>query len=188
MIDGMAVRTKFFDDSMLASAAAGVRQVVILASGLDARAYRLGWPPETVIYELDQPQVIEFKTQTLAGLGAQPRDPANGRHRPAAGLAGGVTRRRLRRDAADGLAGRGSADLPALRRPGSAVRPDHRAVGPGSTVSTEYVPGIVDFDTEKARALAQPLQQHGLDLDMSTLVYAGERSRVGTTWAAWAGR
>ncbi|MGV7569168.1 class I SAM-dependent methyltransferase, partial [Mycobacterium kansasii] len=51
---------------------AGVRQVVILASGLDARAYRLPWPDGTVVYEIDQPQVIEFKTSTLAGIGAEP--------------------------------------------------------------------------------------------------------------------
>ncbi|MGE0216654.1 class I SAM-dependent methyltransferase, partial [Mycolicibacterium sp.] len=72
MVDGMAVRTRFFDDALLAATAGGVRQVVILASGLDARAYRLAWPAGTVVYELDQPSVIDFKTQTLAGLGAQP--------------------------------------------------------------------------------------------------------------------
>ena len=53
-------------------AAAGVRQAVILAAGLDARAYRLPWPDGTVVYEVDQPEVIEFKTTTLAGLGAEP--------------------------------------------------------------------------------------------------------------------
>src|ERR1700754_2739200 len=62
MVDGMAVRTRYFDDYFLAATAAGVRQVVILASGLDSRAYRLPWPDPTVVYEIDQPQVIEFKT------------------------------------------------------------------------------------------------------------------------------
>src|SRR5262249_6829061 len=47
----------------------GIRQVVILASGLDCRAYRLDWPPAMTIYELDQPNVIEWKTSTLADLG-----------------------------------------------------------------------------------------------------------------------
>src|SRR5947209_4344947 len=70
--DGMGLRTKYFDDYLLAAVASGVRQVVILASGLDARAYRLGWPADTVVYEIDQPQVIEFKTRTLADLGAEP--------------------------------------------------------------------------------------------------------------------
>jgi methyltransferase (TIGR00027 family) len=72
IINGVAVRTKYFDDCLLAAMDAGVRQVVILASGLDSRAYRLNWPAETVVYEIDQPQVIEFKTTTLADLGAQP--------------------------------------------------------------------------------------------------------------------
>jgi methyltransferase (TIGR00027 family) len=72
MVDGMAVRTKYFDDYFIDATGAGIRQAVILASGLDARAYRLPWPAGTVVYELDQPQVIEFKTTTLAGIGAEP--------------------------------------------------------------------------------------------------------------------
>src|SRR5581483_4892893 len=72
IFNGIGVRTKYFDSYLLAAVDAGVRQVVILASGLDARAYRLHWPAETVVYEVDQPQVIEFKTTTLADIGAQP--------------------------------------------------------------------------------------------------------------------
>src|ERR1700741_2497848 len=72
MIDGMAVRTKYFDDYFLNATASGVRQVVILASGLDSRAFRLPWPQGPVVYEIAQPQVIEFKTTTLAGIGAEP--------------------------------------------------------------------------------------------------------------------
>src|SRR6202000_316958 len=41
MINGISVRTKYFDSALLAAVAAGVRQVVILASGLDSRPYRL---------------------------------------------------------------------------------------------------------------------------------------------------
>ena len=72
MREQMAVRTRFFDDFFTAATAAGVRQAVILASGLDTRAFRLGWPAGTVVFEIDQPAVIEFKSQTLAGLGAAP--------------------------------------------------------------------------------------------------------------------
>src|ERR1700744_1780170 len=72
MVDGMVVRTKYFDDYFIDATGTGVRQVVILASGLDARAYRLPWPAGTVVYEIDQPRVIEFKTITLAGIGAEP--------------------------------------------------------------------------------------------------------------------
>ncbi len=68
----MAVRTKFFDEFFLDATAAGIRQAVILASGLDSRAYRLAWPAGTTVYEIDQPEVIEFKTTTLAELGAEP--------------------------------------------------------------------------------------------------------------------
>src|SRR6202035_5792149 len=72
MTDNMAVRTKFFDEFFLDATNAGIRQAVILASGLDARAYRLPWPDGTAVYEIDQPQVIEFKSRTLAELGAEP--------------------------------------------------------------------------------------------------------------------
>jgi methyltransferase (TIGR00027 family) len=64
--------TRFFDDFISDATKAGIRQVVILASGLDARAYRLPWPASTTVYEIDQPQVIEFKTTTLSRLGAEP--------------------------------------------------------------------------------------------------------------------
>ena len=69
-IEQMAVRTRFFDDFFTSATEAGIRQAVILASGLDTRAYRLPWPAGTVVYEIDQPEVIEFKTRTLADLGA----------------------------------------------------------------------------------------------------------------------
>src|ERR1700680_4797006 len=72
MTDNMAVRTKFFDEFFLDATNTGIRQAVILASGLDARAYRLPWPDGTVVYEIDQPTVIEFKAKTLSDLGANP--------------------------------------------------------------------------------------------------------------------
>ena len=72
MIDFMATRTAFFDEFFLGAVDAGVRQVVILASGLDARTWRLPWPDGTVVYELDQPKVLEFKSNTLREHGAHP--------------------------------------------------------------------------------------------------------------------
>ena len=72
LTDVMAVRTRFFDDFFREATAAGVRQAVILASGLDSRAYRLPWPAGTVVFEIDQAKVIEFKSETLAALGASP--------------------------------------------------------------------------------------------------------------------
>lgn len=72
MLGYQAVRTHFFDTFFTNAAAAGIRQVVILASGLDSRAYRLPWPQETVVYEIDQPMVLEYKSKTLARHGATP--------------------------------------------------------------------------------------------------------------------
>jgi methyltransferase (TIGR00027 family) len=66
-------RTKYFDGYFKRAADAGVRQVVILAAGLDSRTYRLPWPDGTVVYELDQPQVLEFKREALAEQGDAPR-------------------------------------------------------------------------------------------------------------------
>lgn len=72
MVDFMATRTAFFDEFFLGAADAGVRQVVILASGLDSRAWRLDWPDGTVVYELDLPRVLDFKSAALREHGAQP--------------------------------------------------------------------------------------------------------------------
>lgn len=70
--DYQAVRTHFFDEYFGAAVDAGVRQVVILAAGLDARAYRLNWPAGTVVYEIDQPSVLEYKAGILQSHGAVP--------------------------------------------------------------------------------------------------------------------
>jgi methyltransferase (TIGR00027 family) len=72
-VNFQAARTKYFDDYFRRAADAGVRQVVVLAAGLDSRAYRLDWPAGTTIFELDRPQVLDFKREVLNGRGAQPR-------------------------------------------------------------------------------------------------------------------
>ncbi|WP_329409922.1 class I SAM-dependent methyltransferase [Nocardia vinacea] len=66
----IGIRTKFFDEFFAAAWQQGMRQAVILASGLDARAYRLDWPAGTVVFEIDQPGVLEFKNRVLAEHGA----------------------------------------------------------------------------------------------------------------------
>jgi len=68
-----AVRTHFFDGYFAEAAAAGIRQVVILASGLDSRAYRIEWPEGTTVFEIDQPKVLEYKAATLADNDVKPR-------------------------------------------------------------------------------------------------------------------
>jgi methyltransferase (TIGR00027 family) len=71
-VNFQGVRTRYFDTYFRAAAADGVRQVVLLAAGLDSRGYRLDWPDETVVFELDQPQVLNFKREVLDKHGAVP--------------------------------------------------------------------------------------------------------------------
>ena len=179
LTDGVAVRTKYFDDYLLTAVRSGVRQVVILASGLDSRAYRLDWPAGTTVYEIDQPQVIEFKTTTLADLGAQPT----------------ATRRTvpidLRADwpAALRVAGLDTGAPTAWLAEGLLIYLPSEAQdrlfdnittlsAPGSAIATEYVPGIKDLDADRVREMTAPLRELGADIDMPSLVYAGERSHV----------
>jgi methyltransferase (TIGR00027 family) len=179
LIDGMAVRTKYFDDYFINATGTGVRQVVILASGLDSRAYRLPWPAGTVVYEIDQPQVIEFKTTTLAGVGAEPT----------------ATRRTipidLRADWPTALkaAGLDTTAPTAWLAEGLLIYLPPEAQDrlfdnitelsmPGSTIATEFAPGIVDFDADRVREMSGAFRDHGVDIDMSSLVYAGERNHV----------
>jgi methyltransferase (TIGR00027 family) len=72
MFDYVAVRTVFFDDFFTAAAASGIRQAVILGSGLDARAWRLRWPDGTTVYEIDRVKLLKFKSVTLATRAARP--------------------------------------------------------------------------------------------------------------------
>ncbi|CAM3019573.1 SAM-dependent methyltransferase [Mycobacterium intermedium] len=67
------VQTRFFDDFFISAGQAGIRQAVIVAAGLDSRAYRLDWPSGTVVFEVDLPKVLEFKTRVLDGRGARPK-------------------------------------------------------------------------------------------------------------------
>lgn len=68
----IASRTKHIDEFFTTAGANGLDQVVILAAGLDTRAWRLPWIDGTVVYELDQPKVLEFKEQVLASHNARP--------------------------------------------------------------------------------------------------------------------
>lgn len=67
----IAIRTRFWDEALLRAESGGISQVVILAAGMDARAYRLPWRAVTTVYEVDQPGVIAMKEQRLSG--EQPR-------------------------------------------------------------------------------------------------------------------
>ncbi|MBJ7290524.1 SAM-dependent methyltransferase [Williamsia sp.] len=66
----MAARTQRIDAALTTANAHGCLQVAILASGLDARAYRLPWRAGTTVFEIDQPAVLDFKNRTLERLDA----------------------------------------------------------------------------------------------------------------------
>jgi methyltransferase (TIGR00027 family) len=69
----ITIRTRFFDDFLQrVTGQDAIRQVVLMAAGLDMRAFRLTWPERTQLFELDQPQVLEYKEQVLTAAGAQP--------------------------------------------------------------------------------------------------------------------
>jgi methyltransferase (TIGR00027 family) len=74
----MGLRTKFFDEFFLSAVGNGVRQAVIMAAGLDARAYRLDWPAGTTVFEVDQPKVLEFKEKVLTEHVVQPKADRRG--------------------------------------------------------------------------------------------------------------
>jgi methyltransferase (TIGR00027 family) len=175
----IAVRTRFFDDFFADATRAGIRQAVILASGLDSRSYRLSWPDGTILYEIDQPQVIEFKTTTLASIGAQPaaelrtvgidlredwptalRDSGFDASQPTAWTAEGLLVY-LPPDAQDRL----FDDIAALS-------------APGSQLATEYHPDAAASIGTRTRELSSQLDIAGVDLDISKLFYEGERNSV----------
>ncbi|BBZ10412.1 class I SAM-dependent methyltransferase [Mycobacterium branderi] len=183
MTDNMAVRTKFFDEFFLDATKSGIRQAVILASGLDARAYRLPWPAGTIVYEVDQPDVIEFKSRTLAELGAQPtairravaidlRDDW-----PAALQAAGFDPSRPTAWSAEGLLGYLPPD--AQDRLLDTIT---ALSAPGSRIATESAPTPAPGDQERMKERMQKAserwREHGFDLDMTDLVYFGDRNEA----------
>jgi methyltransferase (TIGR00027 family) len=189
MSDNMAARTKFFDDFFLEATGLGITQAVILASGLDARAYRLAWPAGTVVYEVDQAQVIEFKSRTLAELGVQPstvrravavdlRDDW-----PAALRAAGFRSDRPTAWSAEGLLGY----LPPEAQD-RLLDTITSLSAPGSRFATESAPNIEPADEarvkERMRADAQRWRPHGFDLDLTELVYFGDRNEAAPYLAA----
>jgi methyltransferase (TIGR00027 family) len=179
MTDVMAVRTRFFDDFFLDAAKNGVRQAVILASGLDSRSYRLNWPAGTVVYEIDQPKVIEFKTETLADLGAAPtaelrtvsvdlRDDW-----PAALRANGFDETKPTAWSAEGLL----VYLPPEAQ--DRLFDNVTALSaPGSRLATEYHPDSGAGLADRSAMIRDRWRDVGLDLNMADLFYIGERNAV----------
>jgi methyltransferase (TIGR00027 family) len=179
----MAARTRFFDAFFRDATQAGIRQAVILASGLDARAYRLGWPDGMTVFEVDQPQVIAFKTETLADLGAEPtadRRPVAIDLRqdwPAALVEAGFDHTQPTAWIAEGLLGYLPPEAQdRLLDNISALSAD------GSRLATEAIPDMPEVDHEKAREMMRKATEkwraHGFDLEFTELGYEGDRNDV----------
>ncbi len=183
MPDAMAARTRFFDSFFLDATQAGIRQAVILASGLDARAYRLDWPTDMKVFEIDQPQVITFKTETLAGLGAAPTADRRAvaidlrQNWPAALIEAGFDRSQPTAWIAEGLLGYLPPEAQdRLLDNISALSAD------GSRLATEAIPDMSDVDHEQAHEMmckaTEKWRAHGFDLEFSELGYEGDRNDV----------
>lgn len=180
MTDMMAVRTRHIDAFFADATAAGIRQAVLLASGLDARGYRLAWPAGMTVFEVDQPQVVEFMTTTLAALGATstvdlrqvPIDLRN--DWPAALRQAGLDPEQPTAWAAEGLL----YFLPPEAQ-------DHlldnitALSADGSRLVTETF-----LDAPEAQpafeATLQKWYEHGLDVELDNVGYPGERKDVAT--------
>lgn len=177
--EGMGVRTRHFDRMFTDAADAGVRQAVILASGLDARAYRLPWPAGTTVFELDQPDVIAFKTNTLAALGAEPTADRRAlaidlrEDWPKALLDNGFDPTKPTAWSAEGLL----IYLPPEAQDLLFDRIDELSA-PGSRLATEHIPDVSMFADERSREIAERLQAYGQNIEMGELIYHGERNDV----------
>ena len=178
-VEQMAVRTRFFDDFFIAATEAGVRQAVILASGLDTRAYRLRWPAGTVVYEIDQPQVIDFKTSTLADLGA---NPTAERRTVSIDLRDDwpTALRQQGFDVSQPAAWSAEGLLPYLPPEAQDRSFDNITAlsAPGSQLATEHISDPDAFSEESVRRIGERWQRAGFDLNPADLFYQGERSIV----------
>lgn len=176
MCEHIAVRTRFYDDLFTGAADAGIRQAVILAAGLDTRAYRLAWPAGTVVFEIDQPEVVEFTTRVLAEAGAAPaaerrtvgvdlRDDW-----PQALRAAGFDPDRPTAWIAEGLL----IYLPAEAQ--DRLLDGITALSaPGSRLATEHMdPKALTGDW--AKALTERGRRHGSTIDLTELFYTGARN------------
>ncbi|MFF0488425.1 SAM-dependent methyltransferase [Nocardia sp. NPDC004068] len=183
-IDTAKVRTGFYDEFFLSATRAGITQAVILASGLDSRAYRLPWPPGTVVYELDQPAVIEFKSRTLTSLGATPTAdhhpvPADLRADwPTTLRATGFDPTLPTAWSAEGLLGY----LPPEAQDRLLDTITHLSA-PGSRIATENrpnpKPGEEDRTKQSLTRLSERWREHGFEADMGKVRYFGERNEAG---------
>ena len=179
MADVMAVRTRFFDDFFISAGVAGIRQAVIVASGLDSRPYRLPWPQGSTVYEIDQPKVIEFKSAAMAEIGATPTAERRAvsidlrEDWPAALRRSGFDETQPTAWSAEGLLNYLPPDAQ------DRLFDNITALSaPGSQLATEYHPDGGATVAERSKAMRAQWEQHGFDVDLSKLFYSGERNPV----------
>ena len=68
----LSVLTKFFDDALQRAVHnSDIRQLVIVSAGMDTRAFRLPWPCDLIVFEVDRPEVFEHKEPVLDQLDAR---------------------------------------------------------------------------------------------------------------------
>jgi methyltransferase (TIGR00027 family) len=183
MVHGMAIRTRYFDDFLReTSHVTDIRQTVILASGLDARGYRLPWPAGTVVFEVDQPGVIDVKVSALQRLGARPTAEVRNvgvdlrEDWPAALAAQGFDPARPTAWIAEGL-------LIYLPPDAQDRLFDHITAlsTAGSRLATEFMPAMDAFTDPPAdgdEPGADRWRRLGFHDNLAGLVYVGERSHV----------
>jgi methyltransferase (TIGR00027 family) len=180
MTDMLAARTRYIDAFFAGAVAAGIRQVVILASGLDARGYRLPWAPGTTVFEIDQPQVIEFKTATIGALGAQPTAdiravPVDLRHDwPASLQQAGFDTGRPAAWAAEGLLG----FLPPEAQDRLLDKITELSADDSQLVAEVFVNSGPNQNA--LNAASQKWQDNGLDIALGDLGFPGERNDAAT--------
>jgi methyltransferase (TIGR00027 family) len=176
----LAARTRYIDAFFAEAGAAGIDQVVILASGLDARAYRLPWAQGTRVFEIDQPQVLEFKAATIAGLGAEPTAEVRGvpidlRHDwPSALRQAGFDTGRPAAWAAEGLVG----FLPPEAQ--DRLLDNITALSADGSQLVAEVFANTGISGDALNAASEKWRRNGLDIALGELGFAGERNDVAT--------
>jgi methyltransferase (TIGR00027 family) len=188
--DYQAVRTHYFDTYFNAAARTGIRQVVILAAGLDSRAYRLDWPAGTTVFEIDQPKVLGYKTSTLDAHGAVAKSRRVAvavdlrDDWPAALIAAGFDPTQPTAWLAEGLLPYLPAD--AQDRLFGMVT-EHSATGSEIAVEAFHLDPAQYSDEKRAarrERTAQLRERLGLDLDVDTLMYTDDVRADAADWLA----
>ncbi|OBH90065.1 SAM-dependent methyltransferase [Mycobacterium sp. E2989] len=174
-LDLCAAHTRFVDEFVADAVRGGLRQVVLLVSGLDTRPYRLWWPPGTTLYEVDRPEVLDFKAEVLRGQGAELAASRRGvgvdlhQDWPAA----------LRRVGFDATAPSVWVAEQLLIGYLTPALQDRVLQGvtamsaAGSRLAADHMPTWTPLLLEAERSFVDGWRRHGLDIDLASLTHPG---------------